>query len=39
MVLESTAIRAAEALWDSARGVVSLGGNALEDCDRLYDGT
>jgi hypothetical protein len=23
--------------WESARGVVSLGGNAVEDCDRLYD--
>lgn len=25
--------------WDAAAGVVSLGGNAVEDCDRLYDGT
>ena len=23
--------------WESARGVVSLGGNAVEDCGRLYD--
>lgn len=26
-------------LWDRACGVVSLGGDAVEDCDRLYDGT
>lgn len=26
-------------LWDSARATVSLGGDALEDSDRLYDGT
>jgi hypothetical protein len=26
-------------LWDRARGAVSLGGHAVEDCDRLYDGT
>lgn len=25
--------------WDAARGLVSLGGNAVEDCDRLYDGS
>ena len=25
--------------WEAARGVVSLGGNAVEDCDRLYDGS
>jgi hypothetical protein len=24
--------------WESARGLVSLGGDAVEDCDRLYDG-
>jgi len=24
--------------WDAASGVVSLGGDAVEDCDRLYDG-
>ena len=24
--------------WDSARGLVSLGGDAVADCDRLYDG-
>jgi hypothetical protein len=24
--------------WDAARGVVSLGGDAVADCDRLYDG-
>jgi len=23
--------------WESARGVVTLGGNALDDCDKLYD--
>jgi hypothetical protein len=23
--------------WESARGVVTLGGNAVEDCDGLYD--
>jgi hypothetical protein len=23
--------------WESARGVVKLGGNAVEDCDGLYD--
>jgi hypothetical protein len=26
-------------LWERAEGVVTLGGNAVEDCDRLYDGT
>lgn len=26
-------------LWNQARGVVSLGGHAVEDCDRLYDGS
>jgi hypothetical protein len=25
--------------WDAARGVVCLGGDAVEDCDRLYDGS
>lgn len=25
--------------WEQARGVVHLGGNAVEDCDGLYDGT
>jgi hypothetical protein len=25
--------------WDAARGVVSLGGDAVEDCDLLYDGS
>jgi hypothetical protein len=25
--------------FDRARGVVSLGGNAVDDCDNLYDGT
>jgi hypothetical protein len=24
--------------WESARGLVNLGGDAVEDCDRLYDG-
>lgn len=24
--------------WEAARGVVSLGGDALEDCDRADDG-
>jgi hypothetical protein len=24
--------------WEKARGTVSLGGNAVEDCDELYDG-
>jgi hypothetical protein len=24
--------------WEAARGVVTLGGNAVDDCDRLYDG-
>ena len=24
--------------WEAARGVVTLGGNALDDCDQLYDG-
>jgi hypothetical protein len=24
--------------WDRARGSVSLGGNAVDDCDELYDG-
>ncbi len=23
--------------WEKARGIVSLGGNAVEDCDGLYD--
>jgi hypothetical protein len=23
--------------WEAARGVVSLGGNAIEDCDALSD--
>ena len=23
--------------WEAARGSVSLGGNALKDCDRLYE--
>ncbi|HEY6880014.1 MAG TPA: hypothetical protein VI299_18445 [Polyangiales bacterium] len=23
--------------WESAKGTVSLGGNAVEDCDELYD--
>jgi hypothetical protein len=33
--------RAPTASWEtieSLRGVVHLGGNALEDCERLYDG-
>ncbi len=25
--------------WDAARSVVNLGGNSVNDCDRLYDGT
>jgi len=25
--------------WDAARSVVNFGGNAVDDCDRLYDGT
>ena len=25
--------------FDRARGVVSLGGHAVDDCDSLYDGT
>jgi hypothetical protein len=25
--------------WDAARGVVSFGGDAVQDSDRLYDGT
>ena len=25
--------------WESARGLVSLGGDAVADCDRLYDGS
>jgi hypothetical protein len=25
--------------WEAARAVVSFGGDAVEDCDRLYDGT
>jgi hypothetical protein len=25
--------------WEAARGLVSLGGDAVADCDRLYDGT
>jgi len=24
--------------WERARGVVKLGGNAVEDCERHYDG-
>jgi hypothetical protein len=24
--------------WEAARGAVSLGGDAVEDCDQLYDG-
>ena len=24
--------------WEAARGVVHFGGDAVEDCDRLYDG-
>lgn len=24
--------------WDRARGGVALGGNAVDDCDELYDG-
>lgn len=23
--------------WETVRGVVSLGGNAVDDCDQLYD--
>jgi hypothetical protein len=25
--------------WDAARGLVTLGGDAVADCDRLYDGS
>ena len=25
--------------WESARGIVNLGGDAVADCDRLYDGS
>ncbi len=25
--------------WEAARAVVTFGGDAVEDCDRLYDGT
>jgi hypothetical protein len=24
--------------WEAARGIMTLGGNAVDDCDRLYDG-
>lgn len=41
-LLANTAAEAAPATsWetlDELRGIVHLGGNALEDCDRLYDG-
>lgn len=34
-------VRAGRARWETlqaARGVVHLGGDAVEDCERLYDG-
>jgi hypothetical protein len=34
---EATSTTSWETL-DELRGIVHLGGNALEDCDRLYDG-
>lgn len=40
-VLATTSDAARTASWetlDELRGVVRLGGNALEDCERLYDG-
>lgn len=35
---EGTAPTTSWETLDSLRGVVHLGGNAVEDCERLYDG-